>query len=114
MVAIAVVMGTLAFIVSRVVDYPLRDPDGFLGPAWVRLPLLVRRRVRRRHRAAHAVALPGASRPVQGRGPAPDPGALDAGPDHARRPRPDLLLRHLRQLPEPEELPGLRARQQDQ
>ncbi len=40
MVAIAVVMGTLAFIVSRVVDYPLRDPDGFLGPAWVRLPLL--------------------------------------------------------------------------
>ena len=40
MVAIAVVMGTLAFIVSRVVDYPLRDPDGFLGPAWVRLPML--------------------------------------------------------------------------
>ena len=33
MVTIAVFMGLLAFIVSRVVDYPLRDPDGFIGPA---------------------------------------------------------------------------------
>ncbi len=40
MVTIAVFMGLLAFIVSRAVDYPLRDPDGFLGPAWVRLPML--------------------------------------------------------------------------
>ncbi|MEO7351427.1 MAG: phosphatase PAP2 family protein [Marmoricola sp.] len=41
MVMIAVLMGALAFIVSRAVDYPLRDPDGFLGPAWVRLPMLI-------------------------------------------------------------------------
>ena len=40
MVTIAVVMGLLAFIISLALDYPLRDPDGFLGPAWVRLPLL--------------------------------------------------------------------------
>ena len=40
MVTIAVFMGMLAFITSRAVGYPLRDPDGFLGPAWVRLPML--------------------------------------------------------------------------
>jgi hypothetical protein len=40
MVTIAVFMGLLAFITSRAVDVPLRDPDGFLGPAWVRLPML--------------------------------------------------------------------------
>jgi hypothetical protein len=40
LVTIAVVMGTLAFITGHAVGYPLRDPDGFLGPAWVRLPLL--------------------------------------------------------------------------
>ena len=47
MVTIAVFMGALAFIISRAVDYPLRDPDGFLGPAWVRLPMLCLLRVRR-------------------------------------------------------------------
>ncbi|MGN6782794.1 MAG: phosphatase PAP2 family protein [Marmoricola sp.] len=36
----AVIMAVLAFVVSRALGYPLRDPDGFLGPAWVRLPLL--------------------------------------------------------------------------
>src|ERR1700710_1093390 len=40
MVTIAVFMGALAFITGEAVDYPLRDPDGFLGPAWVRLPML--------------------------------------------------------------------------
>jgi membrane-associated phospholipid phosphatase len=40
MVAIAVVMGLLAYITGKAVDHPLRDPDGFLGPAWVRLPML--------------------------------------------------------------------------
>jgi len=40
MVTNAAVMGLLAFVVSQAVDYPLRDPDGFLGPAWVRLPML--------------------------------------------------------------------------
>jgi len=41
LVTVAVVMGVLAFICSRSLGYPLRDPDGFLGPAWIRLPLLV-------------------------------------------------------------------------
>jgi membrane-associated phospholipid phosphatase len=41
MVTIAVFMGVLAFVTGKVVGYPLRDPDGFLGPAWVRLPLLL-------------------------------------------------------------------------
>jgi hypothetical protein len=41
LVSLAIVMGVLAFICSRKLGYPLRDPDGFLGPAWIRLPLLV-------------------------------------------------------------------------
>ena len=41
MVTIAVTMSLLAFFTGKVVGYPLRDPDGFLGPAWVRLPLLL-------------------------------------------------------------------------
>lgn len=40
LVTIAAFMGMLALIVGQVVGYPLRDPDGFLGPAWVRLPML--------------------------------------------------------------------------
>jgi hypothetical protein len=41
LVTIAVVMGALAIVCSQSLGYPLRDPDGFLGPAWLRLPLLV-------------------------------------------------------------------------
>ncbi|MGO4256582.1 phosphatase PAP2 family protein [Marmoricola sp. RAF53] len=41
LVSIAVIMGSLALICSWSLGYPLRDPDGFLGPAWIRLPLLV-------------------------------------------------------------------------
>ena len=41
LVAIAAIMGALAIICSLALNYPLRDPDGFLGPAWIRLPLLV-------------------------------------------------------------------------
>ena len=37
----AAIMGTLAVICSISLGYPLRDPDGFLGPAYLRLPLLV-------------------------------------------------------------------------
>jgi hypothetical protein len=37
----AVLMAVTTIIVSRSLGYPLRDPDGFLGPAWIRLPLLV-------------------------------------------------------------------------
>jgi PAP2 superfamily len=41
MVTIAVFMGALAFITGQALGYPLRDPDGFLGPAWVRAPMLI-------------------------------------------------------------------------
>ena len=41
LVTVAVIMGALAIICSLSLGYPLRDPDGFLGPAWIRLPLLV-------------------------------------------------------------------------
>ncbi len=38
----AAVMGILALIVSQVYDKPLLDPEGsFLGPTWLRLPLLL-------------------------------------------------------------------------
>ncbi|GGF50797.1 hypothetical protein GCM10011519_25970 [Marmoricola endophyticus] len=37
----AVVMVALAVICSISLGIPLRDPDGFLGPSWLRLPLLV-------------------------------------------------------------------------
>ena len=30
--------GVLAVVASQVLDLPLRDPDGFLGPSWIRLP----------------------------------------------------------------------------
>jgi membrane-associated phospholipid phosphatase len=41
LVAVAVVMGTVAVVVSRVLDERLLDPDGFLGPGWLRLPAMV-------------------------------------------------------------------------
>ncbi|QNN54983.1 phosphatase PAP2 family protein [Nocardioides mesophilus] len=34
-------MGLMALIASLKLGAPLRDPDGFLGPSWVRLPLMV-------------------------------------------------------------------------
>jgi hypothetical protein len=33
--------GLLAVVVGHSLGLPLRDPEGFLGPAWIRLPLLV-------------------------------------------------------------------------
>lgn len=41
LLAVAAVMGVLAVVCSRELGYPLRDPEGLLGPAWLRLPLLV-------------------------------------------------------------------------
>lgn len=38
---LAVVMGVLAVIVALWKDKTLADPDGFLGPSWLRLPMLV-------------------------------------------------------------------------
>jgi len=34
-------MGVVAVVASWALDERLRDPDGFLGPAWVRLPAMV-------------------------------------------------------------------------
>ncbi|HET9500147.1 MAG TPA: phosphatase PAP2 family protein [Marmoricola sp.] len=35
---VATVTGVLAVAASLALDLPIRDPDGFLGPSWVRLP----------------------------------------------------------------------------
>ena len=40
LVGIAVLTGGLAVVVGASLGQPLRDPEGFLGPAYVRLPLL--------------------------------------------------------------------------
>ena len=39
-VALSVVVGVTAVVVSSYFGVPLRDPEGFLGPAYVRLPLI--------------------------------------------------------------------------
>jgi len=39
-VVLAVVFGALALVTAAVAHLPLRDPDGFLGPSYVRLPLI--------------------------------------------------------------------------
>lgn len=39
-VCLSVLVGITTIIVSGHVDVPLRDPDGFLGPAYIRLPLI--------------------------------------------------------------------------
>lgn len=41
LVGVAVLMGAVAVVVSQSLGVRLRDPDGFLGPAWVRLPAMV-------------------------------------------------------------------------
>ena len=41
LVGIAAVMGGLAIISAVLLDKRLADPEGFLGPSWARLPLLV-------------------------------------------------------------------------
>lgn len=40
-VALAISMGALSVSVAAALDLPLRDPEGTLGPSWVRLPLIV-------------------------------------------------------------------------
>jgi hypothetical protein len=41
LVGVAVGMGIVVVVVSQALDERLRDPEGFLGPAWVRLPAMV-------------------------------------------------------------------------
>ena len=37
---VSLAFGGLSIVVSLAYDLPLRDPDGFLGPSYVRLPLI--------------------------------------------------------------------------
>ncbi|WP_380167903.1 phosphatase PAP2 family protein [Jannaschia sp. R86511] len=39
-VVVALAFGALTLITAALADLPLRDPDGFLGPSYVRLPLI--------------------------------------------------------------------------
>lgn len=41
LIGLAVVMGGLAVVASIAVDKRLTDPEGFLGPSWLRLPMLL-------------------------------------------------------------------------
>jgi hypothetical protein len=41
LVGTAALMGALAVITALALDKSLADPDGFLGPSWLRLPMLV-------------------------------------------------------------------------
>jgi len=40
-VGTALVTGGLSVVGAMVLDLPVRDPDGFLGPSWLRLPLIL-------------------------------------------------------------------------
>src|SRR5688500_18533896 len=40
-VAVALATGVVAVVCAVYLGLPLRDPDGFLGPTYVRLPLIV-------------------------------------------------------------------------
>ncbi len=40
-VTTALITGGLAVVGALTLDLPLRDPDGFLGPSWTRLPLIL-------------------------------------------------------------------------
>ncbi len=40
-VVLSASVGLTAIVASQILDLPIRDPDGFLGPSYVRLPLIV-------------------------------------------------------------------------
>ena len=113
LVAVAIVMGLAAIFASLLLGEGLKDPDGSLGPSYVRLPMMVLGaflidvvprslwRSRRRLRS-----FPSQAKSI-----------ID---EHWTRERIALvviglvsLLRHLRQLPEPQELPAAGVRHQD-
>jgi hypothetical protein len=41
LIGVATVMGILAVVTAAAIDKRLLDPDGFLGPSWLRLPLML-------------------------------------------------------------------------
>ena len=40
-VIVSIAVGATAITASEILDLPVRDPDGFLGPSYVRLPIIV-------------------------------------------------------------------------
>ena len=88
-------------------DRPLVDPEGFLGPSWLRLPLLVLGAFLLDLLPRTLWVLADEARADAGhrRG----AGARPLGPraDHPDRARAGVLLHHLRQLPEPQVVPAL-------
>lgn len=41
LIGVSILMGVLAFVTAQSIDKSLVDPEGFLGPAWTRIPLMV-------------------------------------------------------------------------
>ena len=114
MVSIAVGMGALAVLVSVIFGHPLVDPDGFIGPSYLRLPTILLLAFmldllpRTLWGARFHPKRMGAGLPRAG------PHALDAAAARARGQRPALLLRHLRQLSEPQVAAAVRRGQAPQ
>ena len=107
LVGVALLMGLVAVVVSLSLGIaaarPGRLPRPRLGaPAGDG----ARRLPRRRDPAVAVAGAHAAAARVAAGGPADHARALDPRADRARDHRADLLLRHLRQLPEPQELPA--------
>ena len=107
LVGVAVLMGVLAVVIVGHLDQPLIDPEGnFLGPSWLRLPLLL----------LGALLLDMLPRTlwISRAGPRAMPAIVrerwrthwTRERMHARGARARLLLHHLRQLPEPQVVPA--------
>ena len=115
LVGVALMTGLLAVVVGQSFGLPLRDPEGFLGPGLIRLPLLVLGAFLADvvPRSAWACSWKALTVP---RGGAIDRAReLDSRADHPRRHRTDELLRDLRRLPQPLKnyLPFIREGTQD-
>ena len=101
MISIAVGMGLLAIVTSVIFGHPLVDPDGFIGPSYLRLPtvLLLAFAIDLVPRTLWFSRLDPRRMPGI---PHPDSRALDQATAPAGRQRDPLLLHHLRELPKPE------------
>ena len=98
-------MGVVAVVASLALDERLVDPDGFLGPSWVRLPRWCSAPSSSTSCRGRCGA-PGAPQAVAAHRRGAGSRALDPRADRPGRHRADQLLHHLRQLPEPQELPA--------
>ena len=100
-------MGALALTASFALDRPLVDPEGFLGPAVVRLPLIVLGAflLDLLPRTLQDSRMKPALMPAIMKKRIRDP--LGPRADHPDRGRAGVLLHHLRLLPEPQVVPSL-------